>query len=42
MIKEKPNNILHLSSYFNKSSKLYDGHYVVIKTYQVIFTNQLI
>ena len=42
MIKEEPNNILYLSSYFNKSSKLYNGHYVVIKTYQVILTNQLI
>ena len=42
MIEEEPNNILYLSSYFNKSSKLYNGHYVVIKTYQVILTNQLI
>ena len=42
MIKEEPNNILYLSSYFNKSSKLCNGHYVVIKTYHVIFTNQLI
>ena len=42
MIKEEPNNILYLSSYFNKSSKLYNGHYVVIKINQVILTNQLI
>ena len=42
MIKEEPNNNLYLSSYFNKSFKLYNGHYVVIKIYQVILTNQLI
>jgi len=42
MIEEEPNNILYLSSYFNKSFKLNNGHYVVIKTYQVILTNQLI
>ena len=43
MIKEETNNILYLSSYFNKSSKLYNGHYVVIKIInQVILTNQLI
>jgi len=42
MIKEEPNNILYLSSYFNKSFQLYNGHYVVIKTYHVILTNQLI
>ena len=42
MIKEEPNNILYLSSYFNKSSKLYNGHYVVIKINLVILTNQLI
>ena len=39
MIKEEPNNILYLSSYFNKSSKLYNGY---IKINQVILTNQLI
>ena len=42
MIKEEPNNIFYLSSYFNKFAKLYNGYYVVIKTYQVILTNQLI
>ena len=42
MIKEEPNNILYLYSYFNKSSKLYNGQYVVIKINQVILTNQLI
>ena len=42
MIKEEPNNILYLSSYFNKSSILYNGHYVVIKINQVILINQLI
>jgi len=42
MIKEESNNILYLSSYFNKFFKLYNGYYVVIKIYQVILTNQLI
>ena len=42
MIKGEPNNMFYLSSYFNKSSKLYNGHYVVIKINKVMLTNQLI